>query len=181
MKLLLLALTAAAAMTATGCSSHCGSNCPITTVRITATVNVDLPIRDVAWDGPACPSFPPTCRGDDLNTFCTHLDVPGSSEGICDVKIAFTDRPSMAIRTQFGPATTQGCCGGYPVIGDWLFTIPIESDAGIYGGNGNHDAVSVITDAGDASVTDAGASDAGGDDASSDAATTDAAPDASVD
>ena len=70
-------------------------------------------------------------------TMCTHLDVPGNAEGICDVMIAFTDRPSMAIRTQFGPATTQGCCGGYPVIGDWLFTIPVASDAGIYGGDGN--------------------------------------------
>ena len=67
--------------------------------------------------------------------------------------LAFTDRPSMAIRTQFGPATTVGCCGGYPVVGDWLFTIPIASDAGIYGGDGNTDAVSLLTDAG---VTDAG-------------------------
>ena len=157
MKILLLALTVAAAMAATGCSSNCASNCPITTVRITGTVNVNLPIRDVAWDGPACPTFRPVCRGDDITTICTHLDVPGGAEGICDVKIAFTDRPSMAIRTQFGPATTHGCCGGYPVIGDWLFTIPVASDAGIYGGNGNHDAVSVITDAG---VSDAAASDA---------------------
>ena len=172
MKILLLALTAAAAMTATGCSSNCGSNCPITTVRITATVNVDLPIRGVAWEGPACPRFLPTCRGDDLTTNCTHLDVPGGAEGICDVKIAFTDRPSMAIRTQFGPATTKGCCGGYPVIGDCLFTIPIASDAGIFGGNGNHDAVSLITDA---SVTDAGTSDAPSD------AATDAPTDAPVD
>lgn len=168
MKLLLLALTAAAAMTATGCSSNCASNCPITTVRITATVNVNLPIRDVAWEGPACPTFLPTCRGDDITTICSHLDVPGRAEGICDVKIAFTDRPSMAIRTQFGPATTKGCCGGYPVIGDWLFTIPIASDAGIFGGNGNHDAVSLITDAGDASVTDAGVTDADTTDAASD-------------
>src|SRR5688572_19946838 len=100
MKILLLALTATAAMTATSCAS----NCPITTVRITGTVNLDLPIRDVAWVGPACPTFRPTCRGDDLTTICTHLDVPGRTEGICDVLIAFTDRPSMAIRTQFGPA-----------------------------------------------------------------------------
>ena len=157
MKLLLLALTAAAALSATGCSSHCASDCPVTTVRITGTVNLDLPIRDVAWVGPACPAFLPTCRGDDLNTICTHIDVPGRAEGICDVLIAFTDRPSMAIRTQFGPAVTQGCCGGYPVVGDWLFTIPIASDAGIYGGNGNHDAVSVITDAG---VSDADTGDA---------------------
>jgi len=176
MKILLLALTAAAAMTATSCSSRCGSNCPITTVRITATVNVDLPIRDVAWDGPACPTFPPTCRGDDITTICSHLDVPGGAEGICDVKIAFTDRPSMVIRTQFGPPTTYGCCGGYPVIGDWLFTIPIASDAGIYGGDGSQDAVSLITDAGDAGTTDAGASDATTTDA-----TADASPDAPVD
>ena len=171
MKILLIALTAAVAMTATSCSSRCGSNCPITTVRITATVNVDLPIRAVAWEGPACPTFLPTCRGDDRTTFCSHLDVPGHAEGICDVKIAFTDRPSMAIRTQFGPATTYGCCGGYPVIGDWLFTIPIASDAGIYGGDGSQDAVSLITNASDAGVTDAGASDA----------TTDAPGDAPVD
>ncbi len=168
MKLLLLALVAAAAMTVSSCSSHCASDCPVTTVRITGTVNLDLPIRDVAWVGPACPTFLPTCRGDDFNTICTHIDVPGRTEGICDVLIAFTDRPSMAIRTQFGPATTQGCCGGYPVIGDWLFTIPTSSDAGIYGGNGNHDAVSVITDAGDAGVTDAGAGDAAASDAPSD-------------
>jgi hypothetical protein len=168
MKILLLALTAVAALTGTGCSSRCGSNCPITTVRITATVNVNLPIRDVAWVGPACPTFYPTCRGDDMTTICTHLDVPGGAEGICDVMIAFTDRPSMAIRTRFGPATTQGCCGGYPVIGDWLFTIPIASDAGIYGGDGSQDAVSLITDAGDASVTDAGVTDATTTDATAD-------------
>ena len=161
MKILFLTVITAAALTATGCSSHCGSNCPITTVRITAEVNLDLPILDVAWIGPACPRFLPTCRGDELTgTLCTHLDVPGSTEGICDVLIAFTDRPSMAIRTQFGPAVTQGCCGGYPVVGDSVFTIPVASDAGIYGGDGNRDAVSVITDAG---PTDAGAGDAGTD------------------
>jgi hypothetical protein len=168
MKILLLALTTAAAIAATGCSSRCASNCPITTVRITATVNVDLPIRHVTWVGPACPTFLPTCRGDDMTTICTHLDVPGGAEGICDVMIAFTDRPSLAIRTQFGPATTHGCCGGYPVIGDWLFTIPIASDAGIYGGDGRQDAVSLITDAGDASAADAGTSDAATTDAPSD-------------
>jgi hypothetical protein len=180
MKILLFLLAAAAALTATGCSSNCGSRCPITTVRITGTVNVNLPIRDVAWVGPACPSFRPTCRGDDMTTICTHLDVPGSAEGICDVFLAFTDRPSMAIRTQFGPATTVGCCGGYPVVGDWLFTIPVASDAGIYGGDGSTDAVSLITDAGDASVTDAGVTDADTDTGAADA-TTDASPDAPVD
>ena len=159
MKILLLALlSATAAMTATGCSSHCASDCPITAVRITGTVDVDLPLRDIAWVGPACPRFSPACRGNEgTGTVCTHLDVPGFAEGFCDVLLAFTDRPSMAVRTQFGPATTVGCCGGYPVVGDWLFTIPVASDAGIYGGDGSTDAVSLLNDAG---VTDTGTTDA---------------------
>ena len=123
------------------CSSHCGSNLPITTVRITATVNVN-PHPDVAWDGRRAhvPAHLPRRR---RTTFCTHLDVAGHAEGICDVMIAFTDRPSMAIRTQFGPATTRDAAAATRSSAIRLFTIPVASDAGIYGGDGSSDAVSL--------------------------------------
>jgi hypothetical protein len=153
-----------------GCASDCGNNCPINTAIIAASHNVDLPFVDVAWVGPACPDGLPRCRGDGRSTFCTIIDVLGDAEGSCDVLIRLADREPMAIHLEFGPPVTQGCCRGYPVIGDWHFTIPVSSDGGIYGGDGNTDAVSVIED--DAATTDtatADASDGGADSLAPDA------------
>jgi hypothetical protein len=156
------------ALAPSGCASDCGSNCPINTALIETPTNTDPGITDLAFEGPACPTGRPGCRGDDQTTQCNHIYVTGTAEGYCDLYIALVYREPMVIRLQFGPATTVGCCRGYPVVGDWHFTIPIAFDAGIYGGDGNTGQVRVLTD--------------GGDDASADAGdTTDAPPDGAVD
>ena len=62
----------------------------------------------------------------------------------------------MAVHLEFGPPSGVGCCKGYPVVGDWHFTIPYAMDAGIYGGDGNTDAVHVLRDA---AATDDGPAD----------------------
>jgi hypothetical protein len=151
-----------------GCASDCGNDCPITSAIIATPQNVDPGILDLAWVGPACPTTRPSCRGDDRTTFCNRVDVPGVAEGYCDVLIQLDMRAPMAVRVEFGPPVTKGCCKGYPVKGDWYFTIPLAQDAGIYGGDGNTDAVRIIApDAGpttDASTaTDADATDGGAD------------------
>jgi hypothetical protein len=151
------ALTAAP----TGCGSDCGSNCPINTAVIETDYNVDPGIRALAFSGPACPTGAPGCRGDDQTTFCNHIYVTGTAEGTCDLLIAITGRDPMAIHLEFGPRTTVGCCKGFPVVGEWHFTIPVY-DAGIYGGDGSTEAVRVLTDAGvsdDGSPGDAAATD----------------------
>jgi len=145
----------------TGCSSSCGSNCPINTAVIETDINVDPGITALAFNGPACPTGLAQCRGDDTTTFCNHIYVTGTAEGTCDLLIAIAGREPMAIRLQFGPRTTVGCCKGFPVVGDWHFTIPVY-DAGIYGGDGSTEAVRVLTDAGvtDAAIADGSAIDA---------------------
>ncbi|HEY7375364.1 MAG TPA: hypothetical protein VIF57_24615 [Polyangia bacterium] len=154
-------------VTPVGCASSCGSNCPITTVTISTTTNVDPGILDIAWLGPACPNHTPGCRGDDQTTFCNRIDVTGSAPGNCDVLIDLYGREPMVVHLTFGPATTQGCCAGYPVIGDYRYIIPVPMDGGIYSGDGNTDAVSILRDAGIVEATPA--PDAGGDTAADDA------------
>jgi hypothetical protein len=166
---------AAGALTAapTGCSSDCGSNCPINTALIETDRNVDPGITALAYEGPACPTGLPGCRGDDHTTLCNHVYVTGAAEGYCDLYIAISGREPMAIRLQFGPRSTVGCCKGYPVVGDWHFTIP-TMDAGIYGDDGG-DAVRVLRP--DAGGGDDGAVDAGDDGAADAGAPDDAAAD----
>jgi hypothetical protein len=143
----LLALAAAAL--AGGCASDCGNNCPLTTVYIGASTNTMLNIQDLAWDGPACPPGRPYCRGDDSTTSCTHITITGVAEGECQLFINFGDRPAQIVHARFGPAVTQGCCMGFTVVGDSHFTIPVSADGGIYGADGNTDAVTtVVPDAG---------------------------------
>jgi hypothetical protein len=167
-------------VTPVGCTSSCGSNCPLTTATIATPTNVDPGILDVAWIGPACPTHAPSCRGDDQTTFCNRIDVTGSAPGACDVLIQLAGREPMAVHLQFGPATTQGCCQGYPVVGDAYFYIPVSMDGGIYAGDGNTDAVSILRDGGipDATATDDGSPPA---DAAQGDGDTDAATDAAAD
>ena len=145
-----------------GCGD-CGRDCPITTAVITTTVNLDPGILGLAWVGPACPPVQANCRGDDHNTFCNHISVTGYAQGICDVLIKLDGREPMAVRIEFGPPSGQGCCKGYPVVGESYFIIPLSMDAGIQGIDGPSDAVRVLRDGGD----DAPGADAGADDASS--------------
>ena len=145
----------------TGCASDCGRNCPIATAVIETTVNADPGILGLAWVGPACPPVPPSCRGDDTSTFCNHINVTGYAQGACNVLIQLDGREPMAVRIEFGPPSAQGCCRGYPVVGESYFIIPLSMDAGIQGIDGPSDAVSILQDAGgDAQPTDAGADDA---------------------
>ena len=164
----------------TGCASDCGNNCPITTAVIETDYDYDPGVMALAWDGPACPPSRPTAVGMGPNTQCNHINVTAHAAGSCDVLIALYGREPMAVHLEFGPPSGIGCCKGYPVVGDWHFTIPYAMDAGIYGGDGNTDAVRVLRDA---AATDDGSADTA-DDAASDgsdvdggAATNDAAAD----
>ncbi len=146
----------------TGCASDCGSSCPVTTAVIESSDSDIDPIYDFAVMGPACPPLV-MCRGNDQTTFCNHISLWGIAEGYCDVLIHLMSREPMAVRIEFGPPTTQGCCKGYPVVGESYFIIPSEADAGIQGAHGPSDAVRVLRDGGQDSedgATDGGASDA---------------------
>ena len=139
-----------------GCASDCARNCPIATAVIETTVNVDPGILGLAWVGPACPPVEPSCRGDDQSTFCNRVNVTGHAPGICDVLIELDGRDPMAVRIEFGPPSTQGCCRGYPVVGENYFIIPLSMDAGIQGIDGSSDAVRILRDAGGGDDPDAG-------------------------
>jgi len=144
----------------TGCGD-CARDCSITTAVIATRENADPGILGLAWVGPACPPVAPSCRGDDRSTFCNHINVSGYAQGTCDVLIKLDGREPMAVRIEFGPPSTQGCCKGYPVVGENYFIIPLSMDAGIHGVDGSSDAVRILRDGGD----DAQAADAGADDA----------------
>jgi hypothetical protein len=162
------ALAGIFAIAPAGCSD-CARNCPIATAVIETTVNADPGILGLAWVGPACPPIAPSCRGDDNSTLCNHINVTGHAQGSCDVLIQLDGRDPMAVRIEFGPPSTQGCCRGYPVVGENYFIIPLSMDAGIQGIDGSSDAVRVLRDAGD----DAQAADAGANDADDDAPSAD--------
>ena len=147
-----------------GCASDCASDCPIATAVIETPVNADPGILGLAWVGPACPPVPPSCRGDDNGTLCRHINVTGYAQGNCDVLIQLDGREPMAVRIEFGPPSMQGCCKGYPVVGEWYFIIPLSMDAGIQGTDGPSDAVRILRDAGDdTQAADGGAYDAADD------------------
>lgn len=145
----------------TGCASDCGNNCPIVTAVIETAFDFEPAITDLAWVGPACPASRIGCVGVGQTSYCNRITVTADQAGACDVLIALYGRESMVVHLQFGPPSTVGCCKGYPVVGDWHFTIPYSKDGGIFGGDGSTDAVEPIRD--DASA-DGNATDAGTDD-----------------
>ena len=147
----------------TGCASDCGNNCPINTAVIETDFDYDPGVMALAWDGPACPPTAPDCVGMGQNTQCNHINVTAHAPGSCDVLIALYGREPMSVHLEVGPPSGIGCCKGYPVVGDWHFTIPYSMDAGIYGGDGNTDAVHVLRDGG---LADDGSADTGADAAS---------------
>jgi hypothetical protein len=151
-----------------GCGD-CGRNCPIATAVIATTVNADPGILGLAWVGPACPPVAPSCRGDDHATLCNHINVTGYAEGFCDVLIQLDGREPMAVRIEFGPPSGQGCCKGYPVVGESYFIIPLSMDAGIQGSDGSSDAVRILRDAGSADDAADGSADDASDAAFDDA------------
>jgi hypothetical protein len=150
----------------TGCASNCGTNCPSPTVYIGNLDNQQLYINDILVDGPACPPQEGVyCLGDQATTSCTHVTITGVAPGRCDVLIVFQDRPAEIVHAEFGPPIQQGCCKGYTIVGDSVFAIPLNPDAGISGVDGGSDAVTIVVDAGasDAAANDAGTSDTGAD------------------
>lgn len=147
----------------TGCASNCGTNCPANFVYIGDLDNVQLSIDQILVNGPACPNPQAVyCVGDNYTTNCTHFIITGVAPGACDVLIVFHDRPAEIVHTQFGPPIQQGCCQGYTIVGDSVFVIPDNPDAGITGLDGGMDAVTIVVDGGtgDAGL-DGGTGDAG--------------------
>jgi hypothetical protein len=121
------------AMLGQGCASKCGANCPATEVTVIAssgenldwTVSLDGGVG-TNWTGPACPLYPPSCRGDEVNN-CQRFDILPSGPGVCDFTLIFSTtskRDPFYVHTEFGSATTMGCCQGFPALTPTLVTVP---------------------------------------------------------
>ena len=113
------------------------------------------------------------------NTQCNHINVTGQRPGSCDVLIALYGREPMAVHLEFGPPSGIGLLQGLPGRRRLALHDPAPMDAGIYGGDGNTDAVHVLRDAATADDGSADAADDAGSDGSDvdgGAATDDAAP-----
>ena len=120
--LLVLAVLAAVPLAA-GCASNCGNSCPTTTFEAQSSNGESLSVNTATWTGPACPNAIPECRA--LDTSCQWFDIVGAAEGTCDLTITFTDgHPTFVAHAVFGPAVTQGCCKGFPVVGSAIVMIP---------------------------------------------------------
>ena len=145
----LLAGFVLAILTAHGCAGNCGSNCPGNMVQVGSPDNAQLAIPNggLAWSGPACPYYPPTCQGDGVTTNCAFIDIYGAAEGACDLRISFGDRPAEIVHAQFGPRITQGCCAGFSIVGPAVFYIPDSPSKGLIYADGGTDAVSILPDA----------------------------------
>ena len=122
--LLFVALLAAA--TVAGCSD-CGAHCPNLTFTVVATSGENLNVATATWTGDACPTdTTPLCRGDlsGIN-LCVQFTMIGQRAGSCRLDLTFTDgRLPFSATGTFGPATTQGCCQGFPVTSSATVTIP---------------------------------------------------------
>lgn len=122
---LLFALLAGAAVA--GCSSNCGANCPNVYFEVVATTGENLNVATATWTGDACPTdATPQCRGDfDGTNICVRFTTIAVKSGSCRLDLTFTDgRLPFSATGTFGPATTQGCCQGYPVTSTAMITIP---------------------------------------------------------
>jgi hypothetical protein len=153
-----VAVTGAAVVAPTGCSSNCASDCPSASVYIGNLDNQQLNIDDIIVNGPACPpQYGVYCVGDLHTTTCTHVTITGTKPGTCDVLILFPDRPAQIVHTEFGAPIQKGCCKGYSIIGDDVFVIPTSADAGVSGVDGSSDQVTTYVEAGATDASDAGA------------------------
>ena len=119
---ILLAGTAAA-----GCASNCASDCPNTSFDVFATTGENLNVYNATWTGDACPTDAvPMCRGDvDGTNICVRFTIVAVHSGSCRLDLTFTDgRAPFSATATFGPATTQGCCHGFPVTSTARVTVP---------------------------------------------------------
>lgn len=83
-----------------------------------ATLGENLNVATAGWTGDACPTDSvPQCRGDSTGTnLCVRFTIIGAHPGSCELDLTFSDgRLPFSATATFGPATTQGCCQGYPV------------------------------------------------------------------
>jgi hypothetical protein len=152
-----VAVMAVTVVAPTGCAGNCASNCPNATVYIGNLDNQQLAIDNILVNGPACPPLEGVyCIGDGFTTSCTHLTITGVTQGACDVLVIFPDRPAQIVHTEFGPPIKQGCCKGYSIIGDEVFVIPANPDAGIVGLDGGMDQVTTVVDGGADAAGDGG-------------------------
>jgi hypothetical protein len=156
----LCAGVALAVFTAHGCAGNCASDCPVDFVQIGSPDNAQLAIPNggLAWRGPACPNYLPTCQGNGVTTSCSYLIVYGAAEGYCDVLMAFSDRQSEVVHTVFGPRITQGCCNGFSIEGPRTFYVPDRPNKGLIYADGGTDAVSLLPDGSADGATDASGS-----------------------
>jgi len=122
-RLLLALVLVGAAPLAAGCASDCASKCPVIMFEAQTSSAESLNVMTASWTGPACPANTPLCRG--LGTSCQWFDIVGTAQGTCDLTVTFTDgRPTFMAHVEFGPAVTQGCCQGFPVVGQPIVMIP---------------------------------------------------------
>jgi hypothetical protein len=113
---------------ATDCGSDCGANCPNLAFDVVATTGENLNVDNATWTGDACPTDAvPMCRGDfDGTNSCVRFTLIAPRPGSCRLDLTFTDgRLPFSATATFGPATTQGCCHGYPLTsGAASVTVP---------------------------------------------------------
>jgi hypothetical protein len=125
---LALGLVAAAALGSAACDGNCRSNCPVTALTVVASPGENLDINTGHWTGPACRPTIEYCTpdpADPTNFPCIAFQIVGAAEGSCEVALTFKDdRAPITVHADFGPATTQGCCRGFPLTGPPVFTIP---------------------------------------------------------
>ncbi len=156
-----------AALTAGGlgifsCASDCASNCPALTFNVVAYSGDNLSVATAAWTGDACPTDQsPECRGNiDGSLPCVFFTIIAARAGSCRLDLTFTDgRAPFSATGTFGPATTQGCCQGFPVTGPGTVTVPPLHPPAV---------VDAGSDAGPDNAADAAAGDAGASDTASD-------------
>jgi hypothetical protein len=122
----LLGLSVAWLLAVSGCSNNCGSNCPATMVTVYATPGENLSLSTAsAWTGPACPPGGPMCSSGDGVNPCTFIEIIPLAPGSCELSLVFTDgRAPATVTATFGPATTQGCCKGFPAETPAQVTLP---------------------------------------------------------
>ncbi len=117
----------AAVLGVAGCASDCGANCPAATFDVVASYGENLSVATATWTGDACATdLTPECRGNlDGSLPCVRFTMVGVRSGSCRLDLTFTDgRAPFGATANFGPATQQGCCQGFPVTGAAVVTVP---------------------------------------------------------
>ena len=137
-----------------GCASDCGANCPLLAFQVVAPSGESLTYATATWTGDACATDQaPECRGNfDGSLPCVGFTIIAARPGSCRLDLTFTDgRAPFSATGNFGPATQQGCCHGFPVIGAPVVTVPPLHPPAVVDAGPDGDGAA----AGDASTSDA--------------------------